>query len=631
MERVLGVPSTSSYRAEDFYQKCRYLASHHEAEKGIVLLTATPITNTMAEAWVNQVYLQYKTLQKLGLLHFDAWVSNFAEIKVGAEITPQGTLEVKSRLALFHNLPEWRQLFAQVADIVSDEDLHLPKPGKEYVTVEVPATPEQLQFFSYVAHRAEAIKAGRVQPEADNMPRITGHIRQGVVDLRLLPRHVLQEFLSAEEIAGLVRCNSKVTQCIDNIFRIWQETQQERLTQLVFCDVGTPHEKGERFCVYDNIKSELVRRGVPVAEIAFIHDAKTDEQKNALFRAVRFGKIRIFLGSTSKMGVGTNVQNYVTAAHDLDCPWRPTDHTQREGRSVRQGNINPKVTIYRYVTQGKPYQDATGKRIAGLSPDGYLYQTSVTKARFIEDALNGRNTARSVEDCTDIVLSYAEVMATATGDRRLMRKVELDAMVAKLSQEERDHINNQVAILRSLERLPFQIELATARVSSYRADRERVIPTDGDKFRIWIEGGEMTRRTVAGERLCAIAQQLVRESQFGTFTIGSFAGLQLHIRSDVGGCTLHLVGGNTYSAKLGTPLGTIASLEHCAANGIDKEWQSAAKHLQELQRAQRELSAQTGQSFTKAEALQTAIKEQLALNEELGLYADDAQVLAQAA
>ncbi|MBW4499653.1 MAG: DNA methylase [Scytonema hyalinum WJT4-NPBG1] len=634
LNRVLGVPSSASYRAKDFLMKTRYMSYKHGAGRGVTLMTATPITNTLAEAWVNQVYLQYHTLQARGLLHFDAWVSNFAEVKVGAEITPQGTLEVKSRLATFNNLPEWRQLFEQVADILTDEDLDLPKPQKEYVTQEVPATPQQLKFFSYVAQRAEAIKAGRVEPTVDNMPRITTHIRQGVVDLRCLSLNVLSEFLSPEEIQSLSQFQSKVDAAIDNVFRIWQSTQPERLTQLIFCDVGTPKDNSqERFSVYDYIKNQLVQRGVPASEIAFIHDAKTDEQKSALFRAVRQRKIRIFIGSTAKMGVGTNVQNYVIAAHDLDCPWRPTDHTQRAGRSVRQGNYNPKVTIYRYVTQGKPYQDAQGKKVAGLSPDGYLYQTSKTKAEFIEAAIGGRNTARSIEDCTAVVLSYAEVMATASGDPRLIRKVELDAIVAKLLQEERDHINQQISIQRELERLPRKIEQATAKVQNHSSDKDRIVSTAGSKFTITLgtcdgKTVQLDKRSLAGETINAVAHNLEAQTKYGTFELGQFAGFKLFIRHDIGGSIIHLVGAATYSPSVRqTPMGTISALEHCVTEGIEKEFKQAQAQLQKLKKAFHDLSSQKEQPFPKVAELRTAMQEQVAVNKDLGLHEDDAQMI----
>ena len=643
LNRVLGVPQGGSYRAKDFFMKTRYMSYQHGPGKGITLLTGTPITNTLAEAWVNQVYLQYETLAEMNLLHFDAWVSNFAEIKIAAEITAQGTLEVKNRLAVFNNLPEWRQLFWQVADIVSDKELNLPKPAVKYVTVDVPATPEQVKFFSHVAHRAEAIKEGKVEPTQDNMPLITTHIRQGVVDLRLLSSSTAIEFLTPEEIKGLDNSYTKVHRLIDNVFRIWQETSTERLTQLIFSDVGTPKNESGRFSVYEFIKVELLNRGVPSNEIAFIHDANTDEQKAALFRSVRFGKIRIFLGSTSKMGVGTNVQNYVIAAHDLDCPLRPSDLTQRAGRSVRQGNINPKVTIYQYVTQGKPYQDAQNKKIMGLSPDGYLYQTCKTKAEFIEDALNGRNTARSIEDCTDIVLSYAEVMATATGDPRLMRKVELDTLVMKLSQEERDHINTQISIRRDLERLPSLIELSLAKVADHQADIESAISTKGDKFQITLQtpSGKMTlgKRADAGQFINEMAESLLASGNYGTFSLGNFGGFSLLIEypknqllqklnHESEKCLLYLVGKATYSTLVKeTALGTISSLEWCLSTKIEEELKKAQKSLQGFKQDFEALLAQKDKPFSKLEQLQAAIKEQTEINKELGLYKDDTQVI----
>lgn len=630
LNRVLGVPSSASYRAEDFYQKTRFMASIQGNGRGITLMTATPISNTMAEAWVNQKYLQYNTLKTLGLLHFDGWVSNFAEIKIAAEITAQGTLEIKHRLALFHNLPEWRQLFTQVADVVSEAELKIAKPKAEYVTVEAPASPEQLAFFHYIAERARKIKSGLIKPEEDNMPWITSHIRQGVVNLQILPAHILENFLTAKQITNLPDSPSKVHVCIKNLWQVHQQTAAERLTQLVFCDIGTPKEKpDDRYTVYHAIKSGLITLGISAKEIAFIHDAKTDEQKDKLFRAVRFGQIRILIGSTSKMGVGTNVQNYVVASHSLDCPFRPTDHTQREGRSIRQGNTNSQVKLFRYVTQGKPYQDNNGKQIAGLSPDSYLYQTSVTKARFIEEALSPTNRHRSIEDCSEVVLSYQEVMAAATGDPRLIRKVELDTKVNQLQAEERDAINLQASITRELEQLPQQITAAKLQIEIHSQDRHEIQPTEGDLFQIKLsipgkKQSAIKLRKQAGTAINELAAKQKAATGYQTIPIGSFGGFPLELKSDISGSTLLLVGRATYtSAVRTTPLGTISALEHTLANSINSALNKASSSLHSLEKSQQELRTQLGLPFAASEELLSATAELHQLNQDLGINEND--------
>jgi N12 class adenine-specific DNA methylase len=637
MDRVLGVPNGSSYRAEDFYQKTRYMSYVLEPGRGIVLLTATPLSNSMAEGWVNQLYLQYHTLQQLGLLSFDSWVSNYAEIKVSAEITAQLTIEVKSRLALFNNLPEWRTLFWQIADVVCEEELDIAKPTFNYETVEVPATTEQLKFFESIAKRAEAIQAGLVEPEEDNMPLITTHVRQGVIDLRLLQYSVLSKFLTPEEIEGLKDSYTKVDACIDNVYRIWKETRHTGATQLIFCDMGTPNKKNKnRFCTYDKIKFGLVAKGVPASDIAYIHDAKTDEQKDALFRSVRYGKVGIFILSTEKGGVGTNCQDNVCAQHDLDCPLRPTDHTQRRGRSVRQGNRHDHVTIYRYVTQGKPYTQADGKTVAGLSPDSYLYQMSITKATFIEQALSGRSSARSIEDCSDVILSLSEAMASATGDPRLIRKVELDNQIGKLLIEERDYINQQLNIKRELERLPGVITSLVDKQGRISRDLNRVQDTSGKKFRIFLNDGErsfeVTKRVSAGQFINQFALELEATGKCGLFEIGKFSGFDVVVErpelfikrkgkgKDKVDCLLHLVGEERYTTNIcDNALGTIKSLEYLLSDRMLVLLQQTQDAIASYQKDYDDLAPQRDKPFVKAVLLAQALTEREELERELGL------------
>ena len=638
MDRVLGVPQGHSYRAEDFYQKTRYIASIMGPSRGIDLLTATAISNTMAEAWVNQIYLQYHTLQNLGLLRFDDWVSNYAEIKTSAEITAQLTIEIKSRLALFNNLPEWRTLFWQVADVVTEEELKIPKPTHSYETIEVPASPEQLKFFESIAKRASAIQCGTVEPEKDNMPLITTHIRQGVIDLRLLSESLLSGFLSAEEIENLKNSKSKVDACIDNVYKIWQETRHTGATQLIFCDLGTPKKKSNRFCVYDKIKFELVEKGVPAEDIAYIHDAKTDEQKSALFRKVRYGKVGIFILSTEKGGVGTNCQDNVCAQHDLDCPLRPTDHTQRRGRSARQGNRHSHVPIYRYVTQGKPYREGS-KTVAGLSPDSYLYQMSLTKASFIEQGLSGRSNSRSMEDCSEVILSLSETMACATGDPRLIRKVELDNLVNRLLVEERDFINQQLNVRRELKHLPNVIAALAAKRDRIRRDLTKVQNTKGDNFRILLTDGEssrwVTKRVEAGQLINRFAMELEIRNKHGLFKVGEFSGFDVVVerpellvktnKKDKQACLLHLIGEERYATTVGeTAVGTCSTLEYLLSTRILEAEEQTIQSIQVHQKDYEDLANQEDRTFASEKELNLAIAEREQLERELGLSTSEA-------
>lgn len=641
MDRVLGVPQGHSYRAEDFFQKTRYIASIMGEGKGVNLLTGTAISNTMAEAWVNQLYLQYHTLKNLGLLRFDDWVSNYAEIKTSAEITAQLTIEIKSRLALFNNLPEWRTLFWQVADVVTEEDLKIPKPSHSYETIEVPASPEQLKFFESIAKRADAIQQGNVDPEKDNMPLIVTHIRQGVIDLRLLKHSVLSEFLSDEEIDSLKNSPSKVDACIANVHKIWKETRHTGATQLIFCDLGTPKKNSNRFCVYDKLKSGLVERGVPAEDIAFIHEARTDEEKTALFRKVRHGKVGIFILSTEKGGVGTNCQDNVVAQHDLDCPMRPTDHTQRRGRSARQGNKHNHVPIYRYVTTGKPYREGN-RTVSGLSPDSYLYQMSLTKASFIEQALSGRSNSRSMEDCSEVVLSLAETMACATGDPRLIRKVELDNQVNRLLIEEQDFINQQLKIRQELKGLPRIIRGLEEKRDRIQQDLAKVQDTKGEKFRILLNNGKsstwITKRVKAGQLINKFAMELETRNKTGAFKIGEFSGFdvvierpELVIKSNGKTdkhqrCLLKLVGKEQYTTTAAeTSQGNCPALEYMLSTRIQEAQEETIKCLNTHQKDYKDLAEQEERSFPLEKELKAAIAEREQLEKELGLSASEVE------
>jgi hypothetical protein len=382
MNRIAGLPNTESNRALDMYMKTRYLA---ERGGGTTFATGTPISNTMAEMYTLQRYLAPQLLAACGVEHFDAWAANFGEAVTALELAPDGSgYRMHTRFAKFVNLPELLSMFRSFADVQTADMLKLPKPelegGKPHI-VAAPASPELKEFVGTLVERAQKLRNGGVDPRTDNMLKITGDGRKAALDMRLVGGDV------GEDV------DTKLTRAVGRIYKTWEETKDKRSTQLVFCDLSTPH--ADRFNVYDEIRDQLIAHGIPAKEIAYIHDADTDAQKKTLFDAVNAGRIRILIGSTEKMGAGTNVQKRLKALHHLDAPWRPRDIEQREGRILRQGNEHATVDIYRYVTEG--------------SFDAYMWQCLETKARFIQQVMNGSVTVRQAEDLEGGALTYAEI------------------------------------------------------------------------------------------------------------------------------------------------------------------------------------------------------------------------------
>ncbi len=462
---VLGLGSSSSQRAQDLRYKTQFLAGVRGEGNGIVLMSGTPIRNTLGQAWVNLVYLMPHVLERKGLLHFDSFISVFAEALTQTEVTGAGTLDIKTRLANWSNLPEFRTLWEQVVHIIRDDQLQIKRPKAQYKTVEVPASPSQLRFFHWLASRVRAIKnhRGRPQKGDDNWCAVCSDTTMGVLDLRLLRQWKLQQFLNAEEIAELSQEQTKVEQCIQDVYESWKDSVNAELrrVQLIFCDTGTPHSSG-RWTVYQHSKEELVEMGVPEQEIAFIHDAKNDQAKAELFARVREGKVRIIYASTPKLGVGTQIPDRLYQLRHLDCPKRPTDIWQRNGRIIRPGNRNQEVEIYFYVTTGQPVQitsaDGKEKTLQGISPDSWLYELVRRKANFIEQGIFSRdNGVRTIEDIDEVSLDFATLMATATGDRRLIDKMNLDREVAMLLELESDWQVQQSIAQRQVNTLPSQI------------------------------------------------------------------------------------------------------------------------------------------------------------------------------
>ena len=400
-----GIAQTEAQKSSDLYMKCRYL-DEITGGKGIVFATGTPISNSMVELYTMQRYLQYGTLEKHKLQHFDAWASTFGETVTAIELAPEGSgYRAKTRFAKFHNLPELMSMFKEVADIQTSEMLNLPVPKANYHNVVVKPSEIQKDMVAELSERAERVRNKMVDASKDNMLKITNDGRKLALDQRLM-NEMLEDY---EE--------SKIVTCCNNIYELWEKNSNSKLTQLVFCDLSTPHNDG-KFNVYDDLRDKLTEKGIPKEEIVFIHEADSEAKKKELFMKVRKGEVRILIGSTQKMGAGTNVQEKLIALHDLDCPWRPSDLIQRSGRIIRQGNKNPEVEIFRYVTEG--------------TFDAYLYQLVENKQRFISQIMTSKSPVRSAEDIDEASLSYAEIKALAAGNPLIIEKTELDTTVAKL-------------------------------------------------------------------------------------------------------------------------------------------------------------------------------------------------------
>ncbi len=431
--------------------KCRYL-DELTGGRGAIFATGTPISNSMVELYTIQRYLQYRTLQEMGLIHFDDWAGNFGETVTAIELSPEGSgYRAKTRFAKFYNLPELMSAFKQVADIQTADMLKLPVPKANFHTEVIKPSELQQEMIKRLAERAEKIRAGGVDPHEDNMLRITNDGRKLALDMRLINP------LAADDP------NGKVAVCARNVYRIWEQTKEKRSTQLVFCDLSTPTKDGS-FNVYDDLKKKLMEQGIPEDEIAFIHDADSEAKKKELFAKVRTGQIRVLMGSTQKMGAGTNVQDKLIALHDLDCPWRPSDLQQRLGRIVRQGNENEEVEIFRYVTEGMF--------------DAYLYQLVENKQKFIAQIMTSKSPVRVADDVDETALSYSEIKALATGNPLIIEKCNLDMEVAKLNMLKASYLNQMYALEELvLRKYPEQIAGLTERIAGYEKDVARQPPT----------------------------------------------------------------------------------------------------------------------------------------------------------
>ena len=507
MRNVAGIAQNEAQKSADMFNKCQYL-DEITGGKGITFATGTPISNSMTELYVMQRYLQNGKLQNMGLGLFDSWASTFGEVVTSIELAPEGTgYRMKSRFARFYNIPELMNMFKEIADIKTSDQLKLPVPEAEYETVVLKPTEQQKEIVASLGERAEVVRNGGVDASVDNMLKITNDGRKLALDQRLV-----NELLPDDP-------GSKVSVCAEKSYEIWKNTTAQKFAQLIFCDLSTPKGDGS-FNVYDDLKQKLMNKGVPEKEIAFIHDANTETKKAELFGKVKSGQVRFLIGSTAKMGAGTNVQDRLIALHHLDIGWKPSDLEQREGRIIRQGNHNKKVQIFRYVTES--------------TFDSYMWQLIENKQKFISQIMTSKAPVRSCEDVDEAALSYAEVKALATGNPAVKEKMELDVDVAKLKLLKANHMNNQYRLEDDIARnFPQQIAKLTEIIDGYKADiayyQEHKIP-DAENFSMEISGKVFTDKKEAGTALLAACKEI--QSLDTAMDIGSYQGFNMRIQFD---------------------------------------------------------------------------------------------------
>jgi N12 class adenine-specific DNA methylase len=572
MRNVAGVSQTEAKKSTDLYMKCRYL-DEVTSGRGVVFATGTPISNSMTELFTMMRYLQHDTLEEQGLSHFDSWAALYGETVSQMELKPEGTgFRMRTRFAKFHNLPELMSMWKEAADIQTAEMLNLPVPKAEYINVTTEASTQQADMVQALAKRADKVHSGTVDPHVDNMLRITSDGRKLALDQRLM-----NELLPDDP-------NSKVNACVQNVLQVWHDTADQKSAQLLFCDLSTPHYDGS-FNVYDDVKNKLMEAGVPAEEIAFIHDANTEARKAELFAKVRKGQVRVLLGSTSKMGAGTNVQDRLAAIHHLDCPWRPRDLTQRDGRGIRQGNLFDSIKVFRYVTKG--------------TFDAYNWGLVESKQKFISQVVTGKSPARSCEDVDDTALSYAEVKALATGDERIKEKMTLDIEVAKLRVYQTD-FNSQHYELEDNVRLHFprQIKESEAKIAGLEQDislyREQK-PQDPEAFSMTVLDAGFLERKAAGEAIIEACKTVDCTEQAAE--IGKYCGFPIYIQWDAFSKLFHLSLKSklSYTVDVGLDaVGNVARIQnalermpqelHAAHNQLDTMHQQMETAKEELQK-----------------------------------------------
>ena len=604
MRNVGGIAQTEAQKSSDLFMKCRYL-DEITGNRGTVFATGTPVSNSMVELYSVQRYLQYDTLAQNGLQHFDSWASTFGETVTALELAPEGTnYRAKTRFAKFYNLPELMQMFREVADIQTADMLKLPVPKVNYRNIKTKPSEIQTEMVASLAKRAEKVRARLVEPNIDNMLKITNDGRKLALDQRMIDPMLPDD------------PDSKVNACVDNVYRIWEEHADTKATQLVFCDLSTPKNDGT-FNVYDDMREKLIARGIPAEQIRFIHEATTDAQKKELFGKVRSGEVRVLLGSTPKMGAGTNVQDRLIAIHNLDCPWRPSDLEQRQGRIERQGNMFPEVEVYRYVTE--------------QTFDAYLYQLVESKQKFISQIMTSKSPVRSAEDVDEVALSFAEVKMLATGDARFKEKMDLDIQVSKLRVLKQSYLSEHYDLEdRVLKYYPQTIKEYEERIAGYENDAalaEQHKPQGEDKFcPMTLKGVTYTEKADAGEMLLAICKDYPMSA---ATEIGSYRGFRIEIYYDTVNAhyCMNLCGKTKHKVDLGSDaLGNLTRIENELSKlpaRLEAAKTKKAEIIAQLETAKEEIK----KPFAFEDELKEKTERLNALNIELNLNEKDTSVM----
>ena len=626
MRNVAGLSTTDAQKSSDMFAKCRYL-DEITGSRGVVFATGTPVSNSMTELYTMQRYLQYGRLQEMGMVHFDCWASRFGETTTALELAPEGTgYRARTRFAKFFNLPELMQLFKEVADIRTADQLHLPTPEVEYHTVVAKPTSHQQEMVQVLSERAARVHSGSVDPSVDNMLKITTDGRKLGLDQRIISPLLPDE-------AG-----TKVNQCVANILQIWQDGQEEKLTQLVFCDISTPKagpsrkaakvvtgnldnpelhtletaiplpEQEAEFTIYEDIRQKLIAHGIPAEQIAFIHEANTEVQKKELFAKVRSGQVRVLMGSTSKMGAGTNVQDRLVALHDLDCPWRPGDLAQRKGRIERQGNQNPLVHVFRYVTEG--------------TFDAYLWQTVENKQKFISQIMTSKSPVRACDDVDETALSFAEIKALCAGDPRIKERMDLDVEVSRLKLMKADHQSQQFRMEDNLLKFfPEQIEKCRGYIRGFEADLQTLGQhphPEGGFAGITVRGDVLTDKENAGAALLDACREVTDGTQV---EVGSYRGFAVFacFNAFKAQYEVTLRGEMSHSVVLGTdPRGNLTRLDNALAQ-IPQRLASVQAQLENYCQQRDAAQAEVGKPFPQEEELQVKSARLLQLDMELNM------------
>ena len=592
MRNVGGIAQTEAQKSSDLFMKCRYL-DEITGGRGTVFATGTPISNSMVELYTIQRYLQYNTLVKNGLQHFDAWASTFGETITAVELTPEGTgYRAKTRFAKFYNLPELMAMFKEVADIKTADMLNLPVPEAKYHNIAVKPSEMQKEMVASLAERAEQVRGGGVDSSVDNMLKITNDGRKLALDQRML-NDMLPDFEG-----------SKINACVDNIYRIWEENTDKKSAQLVFCDLSTPKNDGT-FSVYNDIRKKLIERGIPESEVKFIHEADTDMKKKELFQKTRKGEVRVLLGSTQKMGAGTNVQDKLIALHDVDCPWRPSDLEQRSGRIVRQGNENPQVDIYRYVTE--------------QTFDAYLYQLVEGKQKFASQIMTSKSPVRSAEDIDETALSYAEIKMLATGNPYIKEKMDLDIQVQKLKMLKSNFLSEKYGLEdKVIKFYPQQIAYLKSRVEGLTKDVETAKshpkPIDEQPLGMMVSGVSYSEKAEAGQAIINACKSMNNPD---AIPLGEYRGFQMELYFDTvqRNYVVKLKGETSRDVPLGDDShGNIVRID----NGIERFEEALADTKNSLENTEKQFET-TKQEIEKPFAKEEELRAKTARLDELNI------------